>query len=100
MFSLSCFGRASRSESRWLWTQFGERLLCGEACAGTDGTNWDQAAGRVRLRVRSEPSCQSLRKPRRQAGRISGIERERRNPGLNILVRLAKALNVSLPAQI
>ena len=28
---------------------------------------------------------------------ISGIERGRRNPGLNILGRLAKALTVSLP---
>ena len=28
---------------------------------------------------------------------ISGIERGRRNPGLNILARLAKALKVSLP---
>jgi len=28
---------------------------------------------------------------------ISGIERGRRNPGLNILARLAKALTVSLP---
>jgi transcriptional regulator with XRE-family HTH domain len=28
---------------------------------------------------------------------ISGIERGRRNPGLNILARLAKALNVTLP---
>lgn len=28
---------------------------------------------------------------------ISGIERGRRSPGLNILVRLAKALSVSLP---
>ena len=29
---------------------------------------------------------------------ISGIERGRRNPGLNTLGRLARALNVSLPA--
>ena len=29
---------------------------------------------------------------------VSGIERGRRNPGLNNLARLAKALNVSLPA--
>ena len=28
---------------------------------------------------------------------VSGIERGRRNPGLNILGRLAKALRVSLP---
>jgi transcriptional regulator with XRE-family HTH domain len=28
---------------------------------------------------------------------ISGIERGRRNPGLNILASLAKALNVTLP---
>ena len=29
---------------------------------------------------------------------ISGIERGRRNPGLNSLARLARALNVTLPA--
>lgn len=29
---------------------------------------------------------------------ISGIERGKRNPGLNILARLARALRVSLPA--
>jgi transcriptional regulator with XRE-family HTH domain len=28
---------------------------------------------------------------------ISGIERGRRNPGLNILARIAKALNITLP---
>lgn len=31
---------------------------------------------------------------------VSGIERGRRNPGLNILGRLAKALRVSLPTMV
>jgi transcriptional regulator with XRE-family HTH domain len=31
---------------------------------------------------------------------VSGIERGRRNPGLNILARLAKALHVTLPGLI
>jgi transcriptional regulator with XRE-family HTH domain len=29
---------------------------------------------------------------------VSGVERGRRNPGLNILARLARALRVTLPA--